>query len=348
MQLSDFDYDLPQELIAQRPPVNRSGGRLLLIDDHAEQGLGDSAISDLPEQLNSDDLLIFNDTRVFPARLFGQKESGGKVELLVERLVDSHTVVGHLRASKAPKAGVKLQFEGGATAIVQGREGGLFILNFEIEGAVLDLLEAHGHVPLPPYIQRGDDHSDIERYQTLFAREAGAVAAPTAGLHFDEALLDRLSGKGVALGYITLHVGAGTFLPVRVDDLDEHKMHAERFSVSPFLCEQIAETRKRGGRVIAVGTTVVRALEAASQSGELVAMSTETEIFIRPGYQFHGIDGLITNFHLPQSTLLMLVCAYGGYERMLKAYQHAVEQKYRFFSYGDAMLIWPAQNTDLP
>lgn len=343
MQLSDFDYDLPQALIAQRPPVSRSGGRLLLVGE--QDRLHDSHILDLPDQLKSGDLLVFNDTRVFPARLFGQKESGGKVELLVERLVDARTVVGHLRASKAPKAGTRLFFEGNASATVQGREGDLFILAFEIEGAVLDLLEAHGHIPLPPYIQRSDDLSDIERYQTLFARETGAVAAPTAGLHFDEQLLNNLRGGGVEFGYITLHVGAGTFQPVRVDDLDAHEMHAERFVVSPLLCEQIAQTRQRGGRVIAVGTTVIRALESASQSGELLPMKTETQLFIKPGYQFHDVDGLITNFHLPQSTLLMLVCAYGGYERMLKAYRHAVDQQYRFFSYGDAMLIWPAEET---
>ena len=342
MKLSDFDYELPEHLIAQHPPANRAGGRLLVVGDE----LSDRKVTDLPDELRAGDLLIFNNTRVFPARLFGRKHSGGRVEMLVERILDGGEVLAFLRASKSPRAGTLIDFDGGETAEVVGREDDLFRLRFRPECDVLDVLNGNGHVPLPPYIRRDDSQDDRERYQTVYASQPGAVAAPTAGLHFDEHLLNALRGRGVEFGYVTLHVGAGTFRPVRTDNLDEHRMHAEHARVDAQLCRQVAEVRARGGRVIAVGTTVVRSLEAASQSGELQPFSGETRLFIRPGYVFHGIDGLMTNFHLPQSTLLMLVSAFAGSARIRQAYAHAVASEYRFFSYGDAMLLWPRRRSD--
>ena len=340
MQLSDFSYDLPKELIAQRPLPERTDSRLLVLE--GESGaLQDLSFRDLPRWLHAGDLLVFNDTRVIPARLFGHKASGGRVEVLVERVLDAHRVHAHVRASKSPKPGTVLELEGGVRATVLGREDDLFELEFAGEEAVWSLLEAHGHMPLPPYIERGDETADRERYQTVYARRPGAVAAPTAGLHFDADLLARLEAQGVETAYVTLHVGAGTFQPVRVSDLSQHRMHAEFLEVSPELCAKVEQCRARGGRVVAVGTTAVRSLESAAADGELRPYRGDTRLFITPGYRFRVVDALITNFHLPESTLLMLVCAFGGYAPVMAAYRHAVAQGYRFFSYGDAMFITP-------
>lgn len=342
MKRSDFYYDLPEELIAQHPAAERTASRLLSVAGETGE-VSDRQFRDLPSLLNAGDLLIFNNTRVIPARMHGCKESGGKVEMLVERVLDEHCVLAHLRASKSPKPGSRLLFEGVVEVEMVGRHDALFELRFLGDKGVIELLEAHGHMPLPPYIERADEDEDQERYQTVYSDndKRGAVAAPTAGLHFDQPMLDLLSQQGVEFGYVTLHVGAGTFQPVRADDITEHKMHSEWLEVDQQVVDQVAATRARGGRVIAVGTTSVRSLESASQSGVLQPFRGETEIFIYPGYQFKSVDGLITNFHLPESTLLMLVSAFAGYETMMKAYRHAVDQKYRFFSYGDAMFITP-------
>lgn len=339
MRVSDFQYTLPEELIAQQPPPQRGSSRLLCMDRTSGE-IENRGFTDLPGFLRPGDLLVFNDTRVIPARLFGRKESGGQVEVLVERILDRHTLLAHVRASKSPRAGSRLLLEGEVRVEVQGREHDLFRLSFEDERTVLEVLEAVGHIPLPPYIQRADSGQDRERYQTVYARNPGAVAAPTAGLHFDQPMLDGLAASGVGMAHVTLHVGAGTFQPVRVSAIEEHHMHAEYVEVSETVCEQVRRTRAAGGRVIAVGTTSVRSLEAASQQGELRPMSGETEIFIYPGYEFKTVDAMLTNFHLPESTLLMLVCAFAGYEHVMHAYRHAVEQRYRFFSYGDAMLLY--------
>lgn len=338
MQRSDFFYDLPKALIAQHPVTPRSASRLLQL---AEGGkLLDRAMTDFADLLESGDLLIFNDTRVIPARLYGEKETGGKIEVLVERVVDEHNLLAQVRASKTPKTGQTLYLaDRQITAVVEGREGEFFRLRIEGDETALAQLKAHGEMPLPPYIQRHADIEDDERYQTVYARREGAVAAPTAGLHFDEHLLNRIRERGVEFGYVTLHVGAGTFQPVRVDDLSTHQMHAESIDVDAKLCQQVEEVRARGGRVVAVGTTVVRALETAAQSGTLQPFQGESRLFITPGYQFRTIDALLTNFHLPESTLLMLVTAFGGYEPVMSAYQHAVANNYRFFSYGDGMFL---------
>lgn len=350
MKTSDFDYALPDRLIAQHPSPVRTGSRLLALDG-ATGGLRDLQFTDLPQLLRTGDLLVVNDTRVIPARLLGKKATGGSIELLVERVQGSHTVLAQLRASKAPKPdtpGAQLLFEDGAggeiTARVTGRAGDFFIVRFDSAKTVLEVLEGIGHMPLPPYIERAaDEDEDKTRYQTVYAARPGAVAAPTAGLHFDEGLLQRLGTMGVAHATLTLHVGAGTFQPVRVADIAAHKMHSEYIEVSAALVDRIKQTQASGGRVIAVGTTVVRALESAARAhgGTLAAYSGETDIFITPGYNFNVVDALITNFHLPQSTLLMLICAYAGREQVLGAYRHAVAHEYRFFSYGDAMLITP-------
>ena len=285
-------------------------------------------------------MLVFNDTRVIPARLLGQKSSGGKVEVLVERILDQQRVLAHVRSSKPPKSGTELILADGQLKVVmRERHDDLFELQFEHDEPVLQLLEQYGHVPLPPYIEREDQQEDRENYQTVYARHPGAVAAPTAGLHFDEALLNAIKSKGVQFAYVTLHVGAGTFQPVRTEKLEEHRMHAERVEVSAELCEKIKSVHHAGGRVIAVGTTVVRSLEAAAASGILKPYQDETRLFITPGYRFKVVDALLTNFHLPQSTLLMLVCAFAGYHKVMAAYQHAIKQGYRFFSYGDAMFL---------
>ena len=343
LQQQDFHFDLPPELIAQHPPAQRGDSRLLTLDGATGQ-LSDYGFRDLPELLQPGDLLVFNDTRVIPARLFGRKASGGRFELLVERLLDERRAFVQLRASKAPKPGGQLRFDAGFTATVLSRCDDLFEIHLDDDESLLTLLEQHGRIPLPPYITREPTREDQERYQTIYARQPGAVAAPTAGLHFDQALLDRLAQRGVERTFITLHVGAGTFQPLRVERVTEHTMHAEWINVSTAACERIQATWARGGRVIAVGTTVVRALEtAASEDGILRPWSGETRIFIYPGYRFRSVNALITNFHLPKSTLLMLVAAFAGRTQILNAYRHAVEQRYRFFSYGDAMLINPVQ-----
>lgn len=297
-------------------------------------------MADFPQLLQADDLLVFNNTRVIPARLYGHKASGGKVEVLIERVLDERRALAHVRSSKSPKAGSRLLLADGALEVeISGREGELFSLTFAGDIPLLDLLERWGHVPLPPYIERADERVDRDDYQTLFARYPGAVAAPTAGLHFDQALLDALAARNIRTAYVTLHVGAGTFQPVRVAHLDEHIMHAEQVTVDAVVCEAIEQTRARGGRVVAVGTTVVRSLESAVQAGVLKPFHGDTRLFITPGYRFSAVDAMLTNFHLPESTLLMLVCAFSGFEPVMAAYRHAVEQNYRFFSYGDAMFL---------
>ncbi len=338
LKKSDFDFCLPHELIAQAPLPERSASRMLQLDV-AAQSRQDRLFRDLPQILRPGDLLVFNDTRVLPARLHGRKESGGAVEILIERVTGAHEATVQLGVSKKPKEGGRIELADGSHAVVLGRDEGFFRLRFESPESLEKLLLKLGEMPLPPYIERHADASDMERYQTVFAREPGAVAAPTAGLHFDEAILGRLRRRGVEFGYITLHVGAGTFQPVRVNNLEDHHMHSEWLNVGAKLIGQIRRARAHGGRVIAVGTTVVRALESASKDGEMHPFAGETQIFIFPGYRFSSIDGLLTNFHLPQSTLLMLVSALAGREFILESYRHAVEQRYRFFSYGDAMLI---------
>ena len=337
MRRTDFHYELPPALIAQHPLVERSASRLLCLDG-ASGALSDRAFRDLPGLLEEGDLLVFNDTQVVPARLHGRKETGGAVEFLIERLLDEHTALVHARASKPWRPGIRVLFTEDVEARVLGREDDL--LKVEFPGVkLLEFLNAHGHVPLPPYIARDDANEDRERYQTVYARVPGAVAAPTAGLHFDMASLETLKQRGVRSAYVTLHVGAGTFQPVREDDICDHKMHREYAVVSEEVCRAVAETKARGKRVIAVGTTAVRSLESAAADGTLAPMQRDTEIFIYPGYKFRVVDAMVTNFHLPESTLLMLVCAFAGQEQVLAAYRHAVEQQYRFFSYGDAMFM---------
>ncbi|MEP7041663.1 MAG: tRNA preQ1(34) S-adenosylmethionine ribosyltransferase-isomerase QueA [Dokdonella sp.] len=340
MKKSDFHFDLPQELIAQTPLAQRSASRLLIVDALARQ-FEDRRFGDLTSLLRKGDLLVFNDTRVLPARLFGRKQSGGAVEILIERVTGAHEARAQLGVSKKPKIGGRIILQDGSEVTVLGREGEFFLLRFEATEALEKLLLRLGRMPLPPYIARDVDAADNERYQTVFARESGAVAAPTAGLHFDEALLRALRERGVDCGYVTLHVGAGTFQPVRAERLEDHAMHREWLNVGAELVEKIRRTRANGGRVIAVGTTVVRSLESSLRGGVLQPFAGETQIFIFPGYRITSVDALITNFHLPESTLLMLVSAFAGRELILDAYRHAVEQRYRFFSYGDAMLIWP-------
>ena len=336
MRTEEFDFVLPERLIAQHPPKQRGASRLL----HAHDGvLEDRRFAEVLQLVRQGDLMVLNDTRVIKARLFGSKKSGGKIEVLVERVLNSHEVLAQVRASHAPKAGSLLDLADAFTVEVLGRHGEFFHLRFISSENVLDLLERYGQLPLPPYITHAADGRDEQRYQTVFASVAGAVAAPTAGLHFDEVMLQALRDQGVILAYVTLHVGAGTFQPVRTELIHEHTMHSEHYVIPQFTVDAIAQTRAAGGRVIAVGTTSLRALESAAAGGELSAGESETDIFITPGYRFRVVDVLLTNFHLPRSTLLMLVCAFGGMERMLAAYRHAVEQEYRFFSYGDAMLI---------
>ncbi len=338
MRLSDFDYDLPESLIAQYPQTERGDSRLLALLE-GEADAKDLGFRDLPSLLRAGDLLVFNNTRVMPARLYGRKESGGKLELLVERVISPQHALAHVRASKSPKPGSRLLIgEDLCPVSVADRQGELFLLRLG-QGDFHELMDREGHMPLPPYIQRGDQPVDQERYQTVYAQRLGAVAAPTAGLHFDQTLLDQLTSLGVEQAQLTLHVGAGTFQPVRSENLDEHHMHSEWVEVDEAVCRKVRQTRAVGGRVIAVGTTSVRSLEAASAEGELMPYRGETRLFIQPGYRFHSVDAMITNFHLPKSTLLMLVSAFAGYERVMKAYRHAVEQRYRFFSYGDAMFL---------
>ncbi|MDD2916101.1 MAG: tRNA preQ1(34) S-adenosylmethionine ribosyltransferase-isomerase QueA [Gallionella sp.] len=340
MRTDEFDFALPERLIAQHPPELRGSSRLL----YAHGGeLEDRRFADLSQLVGPGDVLVLNDTRVIKARLFGEKASGGKIEVLVERVLNEHEVLAQVRASKSPKAGSRLLLAEVLEVEVLGRAGEFFHLRFLSDELVLELLERHGRLPLPPYITHAADAADEQRYQTVFARAAGAVAAPTAGLHFDDAMLQALRDNGVQIAHVTLHVGAGTFQPVRAEYLREHTMHSERYEIPQATADAIAQARATDGRVIAAGTTSLRALESAAQSGELQAGTGETRIFITPGYRFKVVDVLLTNFHLPRSTLLMLVCAFGGMEHMLAAYRHAVENEYRFFSYGDAMLIERAQ-----
>jgi len=336
MRRCDFHFDLPPELIAQHPLAERTASRLLVLRDNT---LKDALFARIGALLQPGDLLVMNNTRVIPARLFGQKETGGKIEVLVERVLDEHRVLAHVRASKSPRPGSNLLLEGEVRATVTGREGALFCLSFEGEESVVTLLERHGHMPLPPYIERADESEDRERYQTVFAQRQGAVAAPTAGLHFSQNLLDELAKQGIESTFITLHVGAGTFQPVRVDNIAEHHMHKETIEVSADTVAAVRQTQARGGRVVAVGTTSVRALESAARGGELAPFQGDTDIFITPGYTFRVVDSLITNFHLPESTLLMLVSAFAGFDEIKAAYAHAIAQRYRFFSYGDAMFL---------
>ena len=344
MRRTDFTFELPEELIAQQPAAERTASRLLVLDG-LTGSCEDKVFTDLSEFLQAGDLLVFNNTQVIPARLHGKKSSGGKVEVLVERIIDDSTVLAHVRASKSPKPGTELLFEQSIRAEVTGRDGDLFVVRFNSkkQKTVLDILNTIGHMPLPPYIQRDDEGFDQERYQTVYAEKPGAVAAPTAGLHFDEKMLQELSNKGIEQIHITLHVGAGTFQPVRVDDLKDHHMHEEWIELSEENCEIINKAKNEGRRIIAVGTTSVRCLESAAvfsnKKDELEPYIGETDIFITPGYEFKVIDALVTNFHLSESTLLMLVSAFAGYENIKNAYQHAIKEKYRFFSYGDAMFL---------
>ncbi len=336
MQRSDFHFDLPEELIAHYPTAQRRGSRLLVLEG---EDVKHHQFPDFLDYLQAGDLLVFNNTRVIPARLWGQKATGGKIEVLIERPLDEHRALAHIRSSKSPKAGARLFLEGGIEVECTGREGALFCLTFLNPEPLLELLEKHGHLPLPPYIERADELEDRERYQTVYAQHLGAVAAPTAGLHFDDELLAQIRAKGVNTAFVTLHVGAGTFQPVKVDKLEEHVMHKEWLEVTEAVAAQVNATKAAGGRVIAVGTTSVRCLETASYSGTTQAFSGDTDIFIYPSYQWRCVDKLLTNFHLPESTLLMLVSSFAGYEPIKKAYQAAVAEKYRFFSYGDAMLL---------
>jgi len=340
MQVSDFSFELPDELIASFPLEQRSASRLLCLDGNSGEVVH-RQFTDLVDLLRPGDLLVFNNTRVIPARLFGQKESGGKVELLIERVTSDNTALAHVRSSRSPKPGAKLFFEGNIQATVEGRQGNLFELSFQIDSTLIEALEQHGHMPLPPYMNREDQLEDRERYQTVYNQKPGAVAAPTAGLHFDDGMFEHIKAKGIDTAFVTLHVGAGTFQPVKVESVTEHVMHAEYIEVSQQVCDQVKATKAAGGRVIAVGTTSVRCLESASAGGEIAPYSGDTSIFIYPGYEYRVVDRLVTNFHLPESTLLMLVSAFAGFENTISAYNQAVAEQYRFFSYGDAMFITP-------
>ena len=341
LKKSDFHFDLPPALIAQAPLPERSASRLLVVPP-GDAPFEDRGIRDLPDLLREGDVLVFNDTRVIPARLFGTKETGGRVEILIERVLPGNEARAQVGASKTPKPGSRITLDAGGEVEVLGRDEAFHHLRFHVDAPLDKWLVDAGRLPLPPYIERVPDAVDAERYQTVFAREPGAVAAPTAGLHFDEALLQALRAKGVEFGHVTLHVGAGTFQPMRVDDVGDHVMHSEWLNVGAELVQQVRRMRARGGRVIAVGTTVVRSLESAMRDGELQPFAGETRIFIFPGYRIQSVDAMVTNFHLPESTLLMLVSAFAGRGRILDAYAHAVDARYRFFSYGDAMLLWGA------
>ena len=338
MLRQDFDFDLPEELIAQYPASVRDASRLLALDGVTGE-YADRQFREVLSLVDAGDLLVFNDTRVLPARLFARKATGGRVEIMLERLLDGHKCLAQVRAGKAPKQDDLLSLDGGIELRVCGRRDGLFELERADGGGLAEALEQQGHTPLPPYIRRRAEALDAQRYQTVYARRPGAVAAPTAGLHFTRALLGELESKGVQCAYVTLHIGAGTFQPIRADVIENHRMHSEWFEVSKQVCEQVRAARQAGRRVIAVGTTSVRCLEAATVAGRLQPFQGETDIFIYPGYEFGTVDAMITNFHLPGSTLLLLVCAFAGPENILRAYRHAVATSYRFFSYGDAMFI---------
>ncbi|CAC9540670.1 S-adenosylmethionine:tRNA ribosyltransferase-isomerase (EC 2.4.99.17) [uncultured Gammaproteobacteria bacterium] len=334
MLLSDFDFDLPKRLIAQNPPQNRTDSRLLV----ANKPIVDAHFHQIMDFIKPGDLLVMNNTKVIPARLFGHKASGGKVEIMIERLLNEKQVLAMIRASRAPKIGSCITLENGDIAQVISKENGFYTLDF-VTDSLLDLLNKVGHIPLPPYIERSDEEDDLERYQTVFAQREGAVAAPTAGLHFDDELIDQLKKQGVDHVFVTLHVGAGTFQPVKAETISEHKMHSEYYEVDQVTVDKINQIKANNGRVIAIGTTAIRSIESAAKSGELKAVKEETDIFIYPGYEFKVIDMLITNFHLPKSSLLMLVAAFIGQQRMMDIYQHAIDNEYRFFSYGDVMLL---------
>lgn len=338
MKKSDFNYHLPPELIAQSPLPERSDSRLLHLNKTTGR-LRDEKFSSLIDLIEAGDLLVFNDTKVIPARLFGVKATGGKVEILIERVLDDHHAIAHIRASKTPKQNAMISLDKGFKCTVLEKPDDLYRIHFFGADSIATILEQIGHIPLPPYIERQDDESDASRYQSIFAKHAGAVAAPTASLHFDQAILDGLQAKGVKFAFVTLHVGSGTFQPVRTDDLSRHRMHKEYFKVSQDTVNAIHDAKSKGRRVIAVGTTAVRSLESASATDALTACTGDTRLFITPGYQFKAVDAVITNFHLPESTLLMLVSAFAGYENTMAAYRHAIDRGYRFFSYGDAMFI---------
>jgi len=348
MRVADFSFNLPEQLIARYPKEKRTASRLMSLEGNSGD-LQDINFTDIIDKLSAGDLLVFNNTRVIPARMFGRKSSGGKIEVLVERLLDNKRFLAHIRSSKSPKVGAQLLLENKINATMLARHGALFELEINDELNVLDVLEDIGHMPLPPYIDRPDEDSDKERYQTVYNEKPGAVAAPTAGLHFDDDLLEKIKVKGVNFAFVTLHVGAGTFQPVKVDEIKDHIMHAEYVEVSSDVVTQIKQTKANGGRIIAVGTTSVRSLESAAKAStkadekfnieQLETFYGDTDIFITPGYQFNLIDGLLTNFHLSESTLLMLVSAFAGYDNIMKAYQHAISEQYRFFSYGDAMFL---------
>ena len=347
MKRSDFHFELPDDLIACYPLAEREASRLLRLDG-ADGEVSHHGFRELPDLLESGDLLVFNDTRVIPARVYGKKASGGKVEMLVERVLDSDRALVHLKVSRTPSPGGGITLEGGHRVVVEEHTPeGLFRVHFP-DSDVMTVLEAVGHMPLPPYIDRPDEMTDEERYQTVFGEKPGAVAAPTAGLHFTDAIMDELADRGIERTFVTLHVGAGTFQPVRSEDIREHHMHQEWLSVEQQAVDAVKRTRERGGRVVAVGTTAVRALESASQGGHLAPFSGETQIFIYPGYRFRSVDAMVTNFHLPESTLIMLVSAFAGREHVLDAYQAAINERYRFFSYGDAMLVFPHPDAMAP
>lgn len=339
MQIDDFNFDLPSDLIARYPAPKRSESRLLCVDKQSG-AISHHHFQHILNLVNPGDLLVFNDTKVIPARIMGKKTSGGQVEILVERILDETRILAQVRVSKAPHIGDYLHFANDISLEILGRQNQFYELRYNAgDKSVLDVIESIGKIPLPPYMHREPDESDIERYQTVYAKYKGSVAAPTAGLHFDLELLERLRAKKVEMGFLTLHIGAGTFAPIRTTDIHEHKMHAEYLEVSSELCEQIAKAKASGKRVIAVGTTSMRALETASQSGVIEPYHGETSIFIYPGYQFNCVNAVITNLHLPRSTLLMLICAFGGMEPIMQAYHTAVAERYRFYSYGDAMWI---------
>ncbi|MEP4148542.1 MAG: tRNA preQ1(34) S-adenosylmethionine ribosyltransferase-isomerase QueA [Halioglobus sp.] len=354
MKRTDFSYHLPNELIAQHPLPERSGSRLLCLD-RSDGAISHRHFTDLPSLLSADDLLVFNNTRVIPARLWGEKETGGKLEILIERVTGSHTALAHVRCSKSPRPGTEILLAsqegsrpGGYRVTVTGREGALFMLSSEGGAPLTAIMRDIGHMPLPPYIARQDEKADQERYQTVFAERDGAVAAPTAGLHFTDEILNQVTESGVRSVRVTLHVGAGTFQPVRTDNIQDHVMHSEFVELNEEVCEAVRETRVRGGRVIAIGTTAVRSLESASASGEIKPFAGDTDIFIYPGYRFRSVDAMVTNFHLPESTLLMLVSAFAGKENIMEAYKEAVAESYRFFSYGDAMFLSSGVKSNAP
>ena len=338
MHRDEFVYSLPPELIAQKPTKQRGDSRLLCLDGMTGK-IQDREFSSLPDLLSAGDLLVLNNTRVIPARIYAEKETGGKVEIMIERIIDDHRFTAQLKASKAPKPGTFIYLKNEIRFVVEARQKDMFVLKIEKDLDITGVIQEFGHMPLPPYIQRQDNDIDYERYQTVFAKNPGAVAAPTAGLHFTENMFEQLKEKGIEISCITLHIGAGTFQPVRTEIIEQHTMHSEYLTVSKDTCEQITRVKNNNGKIIAVGTTAVRALETAASSGELQQYRGETDIFIFPGFKFQIVDGLITNFHLPESTLLMLVCAFAGKENIFTAYRHAISKKYRFYSYGDAMFI---------